>query len=424
MQPTGPPLLQDETSEGIFRVNINAFMDQELFREELATIFAKAWLYVGHSSEIPSVGDFLSRSVGGRPVIFVRGKDGSARVLFNSCAHQGSEVCRVASGHASAFQCFFHGWTYNLEGQLVGLPGKASYEGTFDMSQHGLATPRVEEYRGFVFMCCESTGLSLQEYLGEARTYLDLVADQDEDLAVVPGSHRYVTFANWKLLTMNSSDGYHVATTHATYLKYLRDIGADRARHPGKRYVLGSGHSAAEFDGGWARPIARWAPYWPGQTRSYLTQKRTELVNQHGAERGRLMADLDRNLLIYPNLAVNDHAAILIRTWEPVSVDSIRVTAWTLAPRNEPPEIKKLRLQGYLTFFGPAGFATPDDIEALEAAQDGFKNGKSNWYDVSKGCIAESTHRARSSNDDEDQGRGFWRRWAQDMGVLNETRHI
>ena len=407
----------DETDEGLFKVDTDVFRDPEIFALERQQIFDRSWLYVGHETEVGDQGDFVARSVGGHPVIMVRGKDQVVRVLYNTCAHQGNQVCRVPSGHTSAFQCFFHGWAYDIDGKLVGVPGEASYGGRFDRADHGLSAPKVESYRGFVFMNCDLEAVSLGDYLGPAARYLDYVADQAAEMVVLPGSHRYTTHANWKMLTMNAHDGYHVLTTHATYLKYLRDMGVDPSqRRLGKRLDLGNGHSSSEFFGAWGRPVARWAAYWPERLKAELAAKRAELADGFGEERAHVMAEVDRNLLIFPNLVINDHSAVLIRTWEPQSVGSSIVSGWTIAPKEETEEIRKLRLQNYLTFFGPAGFATPDDIEALEGVQRGFRNRQMRWLDVSKGAATEADAPEQDDNADEIQLRAIWRRWARDMG--------
>lgn len=417
MDPAIDTWVDDSAEDGLFRVSTEVFRDAEIFALERQLIFDRSWLYVGHESEVERQGDFVARSVGGHPVIMVRGKDSQVRVLFNTCAHQGNQVCRVPSGHTSAFQCFFHGWTYDIEGNLVGLPGEASYGGCFQRSEHGLTSPRVESHRGFVFMCSHPETESLPDYLGPAADYLDLVADQADEMVVLPGSHRYTTHANWKMLTMNAHDGYHVATTHATYLKYLRDMGVDPSeRRLGKRLDLGNGHSSSEFFGAWGRPVARWAAYWPDELQAQLSAKRQQLTDAFGEERGNKMSQVDRNLLIFPNLVINDHSAVLIRTWEPQSVNKVIVNAWTIAPRSEADEIRKLRLHNYLTFFGPAGFATPDDIEALEGVQRGFRNPAMRWLDVSKGAATEASQPDQDDNADEIQLRAIWRRWRRDMG--------
>jgi p-cumate 2,3-dioxygenase subunit alpha len=416
--------VDDRAPDGLFRVRTEVFRDQQIFDAELRLIFDKSWLYVGHASEVPGQGDFVTRSVGGHLVIMVRGADDQVRVLYNACAHQGSRVCRVLRGSAESFQCFFHGWTYDTTGALIRVPGDTSYQGDFTVDGHGLAAPRVGIYRGFVFMCSSLETEGLIDYLGPAAEYIDLVADQADEMIVVPGCHKYVTHGNWKMVTMNSNDGYHVATTHATYLKYLRNEGVDTgARRLGRRPNLGNGHTASEFFGGWGRPIARWAPYWSEEIRPLLVDKRSALDERFGTERARLMADVDRNLIVFPNLVINDHSAIIIRTWEPISPGKVIVSAWCLAPKDEDARLRALRLRNYLTFFGPAGFSTPDDIEALDGAQRALATNAMEWFDVSKGAATENNPDV-ADNADENQLRAFWRRWESDMTEIREAAGV
>jgi p-cumate 2,3-dioxygenase alpha subunit len=107
---------------------------------------------------------------------------------------------------------------------------------------------------------------------------------------------------------------------------------------------------------------------------------------------------------------VNDIMAVTVRTFMPTSPGRMDVTAWEMAPHGELPQLRQRRLDSFLTFLGPAGFATPDDVEALESCQQGFNSGGVEWNDISRG-MAREPH-----GDDEAQMRTFWRRWAEQMG--------
>lgn len=406
--------IRDEAAGGRFLVDRTAFTDPAVLELERQSVFAHCWLYVGHESEVPEPGDFVTRSVGMRPIILIRDLAGELRVLFNACTHEGSLVCRVARGQARALQCFFHGWTFDTRGELVGIPGSDGYGGSFDPADYGLRRPgKVDSYRGFVFMNPDAQAPDLPEYLGRACEFLDLVVEEsDGGMEVVPGSHRYSTQANWKLLAMNSIDGYHVVTAHATYLEYLRDMGIDTSGgwKVGRRYDLGRGHIAAEFYAKWARPVARWCSQFPESVRPRIEARRAELGRRHGEERAHRIADVDRNLFVFPNLVVNDHSAVLIRTFDPLASDRLEVSTWALAPVDEDPDLRALRLANYVTFWGPAGFATPDDVEALETAQRAICAEGGGFTDVSKGAQRERDA-DRQSNTDELQLRAFWRAW-------------
>ena len=91
----------------------------------------------GHDSEIPRPGDFVTRSIGTQPVIMVRGKDGGVAVLVNRCMHRGTMVCAAERGRARTFSCPYHGWTYDLGGELLGVPYPGGYA-ALDKSTRGL----------------------------------------------------------------------------------------------------------------------------------------------------------------------------------------------------------------------------------------------------------------------------------------------
>jgi phenylpropionate dioxygenase-like ring-hydroxylating dioxygenase large terminal subunit len=217
----------DDRDAPRFRVHRSALSDPEVLAAERARIFDMCWLYVGHESEIPAAHDFRTRSVGGRPVIFTRNAEGEVRVFVNSCPHRGMAIELRPEGHGRFLKCFYHGWSFSTDGDLVAMPDDASYGPCFDRRAMGLVRPpMVDSYRGFVFLRWRPDNVDLGTYLGHARDYLDLVADQSpHGMQIVGGTHLYSMRANWKLLVENSIDGYHALTTHQRYLEMLKASG-------------------------------------------------------------------------------------------------------------------------------------------------------------------------------------------------------
>jgi p-cumate 2,3-dioxygenase alpha subunit len=400
-------LVDEDVENRRFRVHRSSMTSQRVYEAEIARVFNRSWLYVGHTSEIPQPGDYVRRPVGGRPMFMVRGsKSGEVRVFHNSCTHRGALVCRTDRGNANSFQCFYHAWTFNTDGDLMSFPDRAGYQGR-DVAELGLAAPRVEEYRGLVFVAFDPEIVDLPTYLAGAKEYLDLIIDgASDDIEIIKGTHEYGMAANWKLLVENSVDGYHAGPLHSTYFQYLASIGTDiSAGITGIGRDLGNGHAVAEGEAPWGRPIASWEPSFGADAKIEIERIRANLVQRHGEARARRMANSSRNLLIYPNLIINDIMAVTVRTFMPGAPDRTDITAWQLAPRTELPLLRTRRLDNFLTFLGPGGFATPDDIEALESCQAGFTSGGVEWNDVSRGM-------ARSPlQSDEEQMRVFWRRW-------------
>ena len=142
----------------------------------------------------------------------------------------------------------------------------------------------------------------------------------------------------------------------------------------------------------------------------HFEKLRAKFEQRFGKERAWRICETSRNLGIFPNLVINDIMAITIRTFYPVSPGYMEVNAWALAPVEESAEDSALRLDNFLTFLGPGGFATPDDVEMLESCQRGFLNREVAWSDISRGMKRE-----HPSITDELQMRAFWRRWNQLM---------
>ena len=119
--------IAEDRERGTFLVNRRAFVEPEVLKRERATIFDKCWLYLGHESEIPNPGDFLTRDVGGRELLFVQDREGRARAFFNTCPHRGAMVCREKQGNGHMFRCFYHSWAFDLGGKLVNRPEAERY---------------------------------------------------------------------------------------------------------------------------------------------------------------------------------------------------------------------------------------------------------------------------------------------------------
>ena len=146
---------------------------------------------------------------------------------------------------------------------------------------------------------------------------------------------------------------------------------------------------------------------------------RKELVARLGPERATRVADTNRNLVVFPNLVVNDGSSVTVRTFYPQGPDKMHVTAWALGPVEETEAQRARRLHAFLTFYGPGGFATPDDVAALELAQQGYAAWREvPWTDLSRGMGSSQEQLAT----DEGHLRVFWRKWDEMMGAKAEAR--
>jgi p-cumate 2,3-dioxygenase subunit alpha len=408
-----------------FSVARETLVSPEILEREGRAIFDRSWIYVGHGSEVPVPGAFKTRTVAGRPVIFARDQRGQVRCLLNSCRHRGALVCVAREGNQQSFSCPYHGWTYGGDGALLTVPGEDAYGPHFAKSALGLVAPaRLESYRDFHFLNFDARARGLADDLAGAKEYIDLVVDQSPSgrLEVIAGTQEYDIRANWKLLVENSVDDYHLPVTHSTWLNYMRSAGVTtRAAHGsglllptrGAGKDLGNGHLTTDNINFRGRPVAAWISIYGEDAKADIAAIRGELVRRLGEARAARVADTNRNLVVFPNLVINDGSSVTVRTFFPTAPDHMHVTAWALGPVEETPAQRARRLDAYLTFYGPGGFATPDDVAELELLQQGYRTWREvGWSDLSRGMGKDVGDQL---NTDEGHVRVFWRRWSELM---------
>lgn len=363
-------LVIDRPEDGIFRIHADAYRSPEIFELEQKYIFEGGWVFLGLDCQAPEPHDFLTTCIGRQPVIVSRDRNGQLHGLINACRHRGALVCHTAAGNARAHVCPYHAWTYDSAGNNMAVTGRDSgaYGAKFDDEDHGLRRiPRFEGYRGFLFGSLNPDVPPLEDYLGEAKIFIDLVVDQGPDgLEMVPGTVHYTFPGNWKLQLENSADAYHFMPTHETLIKILN---ARAAEDPGdspyrrrveERVTRGSmcfpnGHSVLFGTGEKieARPL-------------YLDIE--SLRQRVGEPRLRWMFHT-RNVLYFPNLQLLENASMQIRVNRPVSADRTDITTYCIAPKGESVEARELRIRQYEEFFNPSGLATPDDTTIFEDIQ-------------------------------------------------------
>jgi p-cumate 2,3-dioxygenase alpha subunit len=400
--------VDDDRQMPRFRVNREVMVDPEVFAQEREKIFNHTWLYLGHETELRKKNDFKTRTVAGRPLIFARTNKGEIKVWLNSCPHRGAMLCREPKGNARFMTCFYHGWTFSTGGEMVSMPGDESYGPDFE--RPGLAAPaKVESYRGFVFVTFDPDIVDLKTYLAGAVDFIDLIDDQSEGgMQILDGTHEYSINANWKLLVENSVDGYHAVTAHQRYFEMVLaargKIDPSALATSAEGIDLGNGHAVIAggpaTEGLFGRPLSE-------DARTERRARFDKLREKHGDAWIDRMEGT-RNLVIFPNLIIIDLVmGVVVRKIDPLTPNYMEVTAWQLIPPDEGDELKKQRLDNFLTFWGPGGLASPDDVEALEACQKGFAGVRElQWSDISRGM-----NKPTPASSDELQMRTWWRQW-------------
>jgi carnitine monooxygenase subunit len=187
------------------------YRDPEFFAVEMERVIRPAWQIVCHESEIAVPGAWRSLDYLGESVIVVGGRDGAIDAFHNVCRHRASRLVRDAGGCAARLTCPYHGWTYGLDGRLIGVPDRDDYPG-LDMAGLGLLGVEVENWNGFLFVRLARCGPSVAEMM--APYIRDVAPYRFEALRAIGRVTLRRREVNWKNVADNYSDGLHVPIAH------------------------------------------------------------------------------------------------------------------------------------------------------------------------------------------------------------------
>ena len=381
--------VEDRPDQGIFRVSRFAFSDPELFALEMEHVFEGGWVFLGMASQAENANDFFTTTVGRVPVLVTRDKTGVLRAFVNSCPHKGARLVSQAAGRAPLFVCPYHSWSFANSGECKAVKWERAglYGDGFKKDDHNLkALGAFGEYRGFLFGSLTPDAPPLENYLGEARHMLDLVADQsNEGLELVPGRVRFTFHANWKMQLENCSDQYHFTSTHPSLIKVLERRGRQKngavveSSLSGADFWKGAADEAIvagsySFDNG---HVVTWGRMEPSPSLP-LFEKREALEAKFGTVRAAWMFNM-RNLTLFPNVQVAVNAATQLRVIRPISPSLTEMETWCLVPRGESAEARRMRIRQYEDFFNPTGMAIADDNAVYEECQAGMSDRTNSW---------------------------------------------
>lgn len=326
------------------------FTDETIFAEEMGNIYQKAWLFVCHESEVANSGDFRTTMAGGKPIVIVRGSDGKVRAMYNVCRHRAAPVVREESGNAKGFRCFYHYWTYDLDGCLKGISKPDGYEAVkLDKARLGLIPVRCETIVGLVFVCLNDETEPLREYLGEiAEPFL-------QPLGTVPMEvfhfHKAVLSTNWKLWQDNNSERYH-SFLHAINRKTLPWVTGKSS--PMKLRIFRNGHSG----------------YWSDGEASVNYGAGGYGSMGEGALPG-LRDNEMRVMNLFPDMMINIRSNVVrLDRMVPIAPGKTLVEWRGLGVKGDSKETREKRQRHHNLFWGPAGRNLPEDMIAVEEQWD------------------------------------------------------
>jgi choline monooxygenase len=204
------------------------YTDPAILEQERRKIFARTWQLAGRLDALAAPGSYFTTSLIGEPIIVVRDLEGRLRVFSNVCRHRAGPVAE-GSGCRKNFQCGYHGWTYTLDGRLIGTPDVDGME-FFDRSEFGLVSLRVETWGPFIFATFDPDAPALAEFLEEAAApeFVDSVAAMR-----LVERRDYTVECNWKVYVDNYLEGYHIPIAHP---ELMREIDYANYRTTPRRY--------------------------------------------------------------------------------------------------------------------------------------------------------------------------------------------
>jgi phenylpropionate dioxygenase-like ring-hydroxylating dioxygenase large terminal subunit len=372
------------TSIDPLRTVDNSVYSREAFALEQDRLFRRVWTFVCHASELGEVGCFITREVGGDPILVVRTGPDTIGAFHNVCRHRGSLIVTEPSGLSKGFQCGYHHWTYALDGGLIAVPGEQAYEGTgFRREDFGLVPVRVETTYGLVFVCLDPTAPPLATYLGsELLSVLETPLGQASYEVFCLDS--WMLNANWKLFAENARDGYHVPFVHASFL--------GRASPPQPYTIFPTGHALQRV--GWARDAVD-EETWDKTTRHTLpgfAPGEGWLVN------------------IFPDLVVMARTSVVeILSQIPVSHDETLYEVRALGLVGDTPEQRECRRLGFDVWLRSQ---QPEDRAAMERQQRGLRS-----RSVRTSLIARGADATTGIRGDDNRLRQFWHVWRSMMGA-------
>jgi anthranilate 1,2-dioxygenase large subunit len=229
-------------SNALSEVPFRVYTDPAQYALEQEQIFkGPTWNYLCLATEIANPGDYVATTIGEAQVIVARDAAGSINGFVNRCAHRGNLLCFEQRGNVKEISCIYHGWTYDLAGNLTGVAFERGVKRQggmppeFRKEEHNLARLKVAELAGLVFGTFRTDAPELEDYLGPAVTGgIRRVLNRPVHIL---GRSTQVLPNNWKLYFENVKDTYHASILHL----FLTTFRINRLSQPGGIYIDSNG---------------------------------------------------------------------------------------------------------------------------------------------------------------------------------------
>lgn len=415
------------------RVHRDLYISQELFELEQEHFFANTWNYVGHDSQLPQPGDYITVDIAGRPLVVVRHTDKSVRVLMNRCAHKGSRLVSEPCGNTGKFfRCPYHAWTFKTDGALLSIPLKSGYEGTAlgesEASKGMVSVKHVRLYRGFIFVKLSDVGPGFEEYFGDSLSSIDNMADRSPqgELEIAGGCLRFVHDCNWKTFIENLNDTMHPMVAHESSAGTAKELWKDKPADEPKPmaieqfvpfmsdYKFFEDMGVRVYENGHSFSGVNFSIH---SKYSAVPEYDAAMNAAYGEEKAQAILGMARhNTVYYPNLTIKG-AIQAIRVIRPISVDKTIVESWTFRLKGAPDELLQRTAMYTRLINSPFSVVGHDDLHAYRGIQVGLKASGNDWVSLHRNHDpAEVAQRELTTiGTSEVSMRNQYRAWAQYM---------
>lgn len=259
-----------------------AYGDAELVTDEHDRVFRPSWQIACHTSELPKDGSYVVLDLYRDSVVVLRRGPADFRAFLNSCRHRGTKLVEGAGDCGKHIRCPYHGWAYDLSGDLKAVPERKQFPGV-DFATLSLRPVELEVFHGFVFVRIDGGGPSVAAMWGSySQDMAEYYFDQVKPLMPIYEEHWPV---NWKIAMENNLESYHVAASHPAL---FRVVGRATTED-----MLGLGVMRGE-NRLREKPLASWS--------ERIYQKHVEAVGSHLPTNSRR---LFRFFSMLPNLALD-----------------------------------------------------------------------------------------------------------------------
>ena len=378
-------------------VHKRVYTDPAVFDLEMERIYGRAWVYVGHESQVPQVGDYHTTRIGNQNVVMVRAQDESVKVLYNRCPHRGAKLVSLDDGCAGKFfRCSYHAWTFKLDGTHLSAPLRRGLDGTrFDPDSPEFSmrpVARVGSYRGFVFASQSMAGPELAEFLGGVASSLDNLCDRSPlgEVAVAGGVFRVMQQSNWKVFYENLHDTMHARVTHESSYTAARE---EATAIGGMPFELLIQDGNGEPYGFWEKLELRAYHYGHGYmegifdpsaaTRDEASREHFACLSAvHGEQRAREILGMSRHNTILYGSGSPHNVFQQFRVIRPLDVNRTLVEIQLFRCKGAPQSVWDRALTYANLINSPSSNVMPDDIEVYRRCQEGNLSRGGEWISL------------------------------------------